>query len=158
MAPGHRLRKCRKLPKIADLLDFDLFRFLTSPGGYFQARSFFFGSNGLYWSPEHTREWRRLYFDITHLSEQPNKSYRDVHIFHTFLLSKRLPSVLFFSMKRCLLHVYGKIYAHACLGVTLQGGYLSSLMDVGGTIFLPKRASTLYTCRYSICLSYVDIH
>ena len=71
LAPGHRLRKCRILPKIADLLDFDLFRFLTSPGGYFQARGFLFGSNGLYWSPEHTREWRRLYFDITHLSEQP---------------------------------------------------------------------------------------
>ena len=49
----------------------DRFRFLTSPGGYFQARGFFFGSNGLYWSPEHTREWRRLYFDITHLSEHP---------------------------------------------------------------------------------------
>ena len=48
------IMKKQQFPKIADLPDFDRFRFLTSPGGYFQARGFFFGSNGLYWSPEHT--------------------------------------------------------------------------------------------------------
>ena len=94
MAPGHRLRKCRKLPKIADLLDFDLFRFLTSPGGYFQARSFFFGSNGLYWSPEHTREWRRLYFDITQLSEYPTLMINYDHLCPPG--ATKLPSILYF--------------------------------------------------------------
>ena len=65
------IMKKQQFPKIADLPDFDRFRFLTSPGGYFQARGFLFGSNGLYWSPEHTREWGRLYFEITQLQEHP---------------------------------------------------------------------------------------